>query len=371
MPNLIQTVMNALPPDAMSAISGLVGESPGATTAGVTAAIPALLAGALQKSSTPSGANDLVGLLRQVTSGGNPIDNVGAILTDPNARSALLSQGQGVANSLLGGSTDAVGRLIGSAQGMGGTAATGILAMLAPLVMGAIGRVLGGSPTVSGLQSLLAGERSSIMSALPPGLGSLFNLGAPAAAVAAPAVAAAGSRSWVWIAAIVALALLGFLGLRYCSSQNTMPGHVSLSLPGGGTIDVAEGSIGYGVAKFLDSSDPAPKTFVFDNLNFATGSDTLTPESAATVNTLIAILKAYPNVHARIVGYTDNQGDPAANQKLSEARAVTVKQQIVNGGIAADRLATAGMGEDKPIADNGTDEGRAKNRRTELEITSK
>jgi Bacterial protein of unknown function (DUF937) len=49
MPNLIQTVMNALPPDAMSGIAGLVGESPGATTAGITAAIPALLAGALQK----------------------------------------------------------------------------------------------------------------------------------------------------------------------------------------------------------------------------------------------------------------------------------------------------------------------------------
>jgi hypothetical protein len=85
MPNLIQTAMNALPPGAISSIAGLVGETPGAATAGITAAVPALLAGALQKSTTANGATDLMGLLRQVTSGGNPIDSVGSILNDSNA----------------------------------------------------------------------------------------------------------------------------------------------------------------------------------------------------------------------------------------------------------------------------------------------
>ncbi|HEY9234829.1 MAG TPA: OmpA family protein, partial [Phenylobacterium sp.] len=145
----------------------------------------------------------------------------------------------------------------------------------------------------------------------------------------------------------------------------------TLTLPGGATISVAPGSIGYGVATFLASNEPAPKTFVFDNLNYDTASNALTPESRPTVETLAAILKAYPNVQARVVGYTDNQGDPAANKTLSDARAATVKREMVALGIAADRIETAGMGEADPVADNATEEGRAKNRRTELVIVRK
>jgi outer membrane protein OmpA-like peptidoglycan-associated protein len=117
---------------------------------------------------------------------------------------------------------------------------------------------------------------------------------------------------------------------------------------------VPEGSIGYTVAKFLESNAPAPKTFIFDNLNYDTASNALTPESQPTVAALTAILKAYPNVQGRVVGYTDNQGDPAANKTLSDARATTVKNALVAGGIAAGRIETAGMGEANPVADNAT-----------------
>ena len=85
MADLIQTVMGALPAGATSTIASLIGESPTATTAGITAALPALLAGAVQKSSTASGANDLVNQLRQITAGGNPLDRFGSILSDPSA----------------------------------------------------------------------------------------------------------------------------------------------------------------------------------------------------------------------------------------------------------------------------------------------
>jgi hypothetical protein len=380
MPDLIQTVTGALPAGASSTIASLIGESPTATTAGISAAIPALLAGAIQKSSTASGANDLVNQLKQMMAGGNPLDRIGSILADPNARSSYVTQGQGVAGSLLGGASDSVARTIGNAQGMSGSAVSSILALLAPLVLGALGRFTGANPTASGLQSVLSSEQGAVSRLLPAGLGSLFALG--------PATTAAGAASggntiilgsearsgmaaiWPWLIGALALALLAFFGLRYFSTQN-VPGHVSLSLPGGSSIDVAEGSIGYEVAKYLGSSDPAPKTFVFDNLNYATASSTLTPESSPTVAAIVAILKAYPNVRCKVVGYTDNQGDPSANVTLSEARANTVKQELVNGGIAADRIETAGMGQSNPIADNNTEDGRAKNRRTEFVVVSK
>ena len=184
---------------------------------------------------------------------------------------------------------------------------------------------------------------------------------------------------WPWLLGALALALLAFFGLRNLSvprpptlTVQHVIHHVVHALPGGVSLDVVEGSIGDQLAKFLASNDPAPKTFVFDNLNFPTAEATLTPESAPTVAAILAELKAYPNVRARIVGYTDNQGgDSAANQRLSEARANTVKQQLITGGIAADRLEAVGMGDANPIGDNNTEEGRAKNRRTELVILSR
>jgi outer membrane protein OmpA-like peptidoglycan-associated protein len=84
------------------------------------------------------------------------------------------------------------------------------------------------------------------------------------------------------------------------------------------------------------------------------------------VESLVAILKAYPVVAVRLEGHTDNTGDPAANKKLSLDRAIVVKEIMIKSGIAEGRIATDGYGQEKPIASNDTEAGRAQNRRTEL-----
>ena len=68
----------------------------------------------------------------------------------------------------------------------------------------------------------------------------------------------------------------------------------------------------------------------------------------------------------RVEGHTDNVGAAAANQALSEKRAQAVKAWLVNHGVGTDRLVAKGLGDTKPVEDNSTDEGRAKNRRVEL-----
>ncbi|WP_312167241.1 OmpA family protein [Phenylobacterium sp.] len=388
MSNLVQTVIGALSPDMIGKLSSVFGESSGSVSKGLSAATPALLAAALQQSSTTSGANGLLSLIGQAAGGGNPLDRLPALLGDDTARAGLLSQGKTLSDSLLGANSGSVTNTLASFAGIKAGAATQLLSLAAPLVLGAIAKSLGGTPTASGVQSLLSDQRASILGALPPGLGSLFGLGGAAqtARTAATTAAATGGGGFMkilpWlIAAAVVLALI--FGLRNCGSKrveapppaaSVTPAPVTsetLTLPGGATISVAPGSIGYGVAKFLDSNEAAPKTFVFDNLNFDTASNTLTPESKPTVDTLAAILKAYPNVRTRVVGYTDNQGDPAANKTLSDGRAATVKTELVARGIAGQRIETAGMGEADPIADNATEDGRAKNRRTELVIVRK
>ena len=73
----------------------------------------------------------------------------------------------------------------------------------------------------------------------------------------------------------------------------------------------------------------------------------------------------------QLEGHTDNTGDAAANKKLSQDRADAVKELLVKGGIEASRVSTAGYGQEKPIASNATEDGKAQNRRLELVVAKK
>ena len=108
-----------------------------------------------------------------------------------------------------------------------------------------------------------------------------------------------------------------------------------------------------------------------EDLNFETGSAALAPDSKRVVNDLIIVMKSYPTARGRLEGHTDDTGDAAANKQLSDARARSVRDAMLAGGIDTARLDAAGFGQERPIASNDTDAGRAKNRRTELVITGK
>ena len=189
---------------------------------------------------------------------------------------------------------------------------------------------------------------------------------------------------WLWLLPLLLLGagILGLLTqLRGCSdrpevqTQAVKVGQAlsSITLPSGVTLSVREGGFYYNLVNFLKNpSDTAvPRTFVFEDLNFQFATTNLTPESKKTVDDLVAILKAYPLAVVRLEGHTDNVGDAAANLKLSQDRASTIKSLLISGGIDTARLSTDGFGQDRPIDTNDTDEGRAKNRRTELVVTRK
>jgi outer membrane protein OmpA-like peptidoglycan-associated protein len=111
--------------------------------------------------------------------------------------------------------------------------------------------------------------------------------------------------------------------------------------------------------------------FSFDRLLFSTGSATLQPQSSEQLHNIAAILKAYPNTHLTIGGYTDNTGDAAQNLKLSQDRADSVTAELVKLGVAKDRLLAKGYGEQHPVGDNATEAGRAQNRRISMLVTQK
>lgn len=101
-------------------------------------------------------------------------------------------------------------------------------------------------------------------------------------------------------------------------------------------------------------------------INFDTGKSTIKPESRPIINQIVEMLKANPTLRISVEGHTDNVGNPKSNKTLSDERAKAVVAAIVAQGVDAKHLSAAGHGQDKPIADNKTEEGRAKNRRVEL-----
>jgi len=101
-------------------------------------------------------------------------------------------------------------------------------------------------------------------------------------------------------------------------------------------------------------------------IHFDTGKSAILPESEDSLKQILALLNQNATLKIRVEGHTDNQGTPAANQTLSEKRAQAVMGWLTANGIDAARLTAKGFGQTKPVADNASDAGRAKNRRVEL-----
>ncbi|MCQ2347846.1 MAG: OmpA family protein [Paludibacteraceae bacterium] len=110
------------------------------------------------------------------------------------------------------------------------------------------------------------------------------------------------------------------------------------------------------------------EVFILKNMFFATNKTKILPMSEPTLAELFGFLDRNPEVRIKIMGHTDSVGKDQANQILSEGRANAVRQELIERGIAADRIEAEGYGETRPIDTNDTDEGRQNNRRVEVEI---
>jgi outer membrane protein OmpA-like peptidoglycan-associated protein len=108
------------------------------------------------------------------------------------------------------------------------------------------------------------------------------------------------------------------------------------------------------------------KILISKKIEFATGRDVILPVSTPVLDEVLKVLNQAPDLTLRIEGHTDDQGNAVKNRALSQARAQAVVNWFGQHGIAAARMKAAGYGPDKPIAENSTPDGRAKNRRVEI-----
>jgi len=169
------------------------------------------------------------------------------------------------------------------------------------------------------------------------------------------------------------------------SKSNSATGKYLVVLPAGKTYSVSANKEGFffhselfdvpATAKFstirkdieLKPIEKGAK-IILNNIFFETGKAALSSQSRVELEKAIELLKTNPTMKIEVGGHTDNVGDDTFNMKLSHDRARSVREYLVAGGVAADRLQAKGYGELNPIATNDTDDGRKANRRTEFVI---
>jgi flagellar motor protein MotB len=377
MANLVETVLGAFSPNAISQIAALLGESGSATGRGLAAAIPTLLAGAVTLSKSADGAS-LLALVKGVTEGGNPLDTLGMSLADETSRKAFMAQGAGVANSLLGSQSETIANAIAGLVGAKPTSVQSLLAFAAPLALGALGKGAGETPNAGGIAAMLANGNSSIYRGLPSGLRGFFSLEPPGAADEAYSVpdpfAATlfGERkaprgvggtapdaapyifkpksytlAWVLLGAGVLTLLFSMVGKR--EKPVVAPPAVEAAAPA-----VPEGS-----GLLSELRDGKPLLIIF----FAVAQSDVANELEAESAKVKDYLDANPDARVSVSGYVDPTGDAAFNEELAKNRAQKVAAALAAAGIPADKIDL-----DKPADIVAGEASYANDRKVEVSI---
>jgi OmpA-OmpF porin, OOP family len=391
---ILDSLMGMLGPNVVGPVASQLGESSETVQRGLQTGGAAMLAGLAAKAGQPGFMSQIFNLVSNPANTSSALagltSNLGS-LVGGGTGSPLGSLGSQFISSVFGSNQSSVTDSLARSTGIASSKMGSMLTMAAPLVLGVLGQHVRQNGLSAGdLGNTLKSEASGFQRFLPAGLGSMFG-GASHAVAAAPAKVAAAGNRWLWPLVLLALLVIGLLWFfnrakepvsnavqtasnAASSAASALGDFFKSKLPNGVELNIPQFGIENKLISFLnDSSKPVDTTtwFNFDRLLFDTGQATLQPSSQEQLNNIAEILKAYPNVHVKIGGYTDNTGDAAANVALSEARAKNVMNSLVAAGIDPSRLESKGYGDQYPVGDNATEEGRAQNRRIALLVTQK
>ncbi len=409
MSNLIDALMGHVTPQILGSAAKTLGESEAGISKAVGGLLPTVLGGLLSKSTD---SNAFGAIFNQLADSRNTgfLDNLGGLVGGGNLAHGDPKDIAGrLMGSLFGDKTGGLLSLLSNFAGIKSSSTSSLLGLVGPLVMGYFSKKIAADGlNASGVASLLAGQKSNILGALPSGVGSLLgfadmpkaNYGGSVPTGNVDGGSDGGFGKWLW----PLLLLLGLGGLLYWVSKNgcskppvpEMPKVEVPKMPEMPKVDslvdkakamfkkticetelnVSSTGIEAGLVQFIeDAAKPVDKTtwFDFDRLVLETGKNTLDmAKSEDQHKNVAAILKCYPKVKLKVGGYTDNVGKPEANMKLSMARATSVVAQLESMGIAKGRLVPEGYGDQHPVCPaNDTEECRAKNRRISVRVMEK
>lgn len=396
MSSLLDSLKDRISPDVVRGLASTMGESTDSVQSALQTSGVAMLTSLAAKAQDQSFLSQVMNLI----SGSSARGAMGAAAGGGSSVSTTASPAGGTfLNMLFGGNLTGIQNKIAEVSGLRASSAGTILASAAPMVLGALSsKISSEGLTTSGLGNLLSAELPRLRSFLPagfsiPGLSSVNSSVTSQVSRVHDEVRPAAT-AWLWPVVILGILLLGGLiwyfnrgttvsapvntateaGNAIANSASALGAFFQTTIPGGIVLNIPQSGVENKLLIFIKDPNTQVDTetwFDFDRLLFDTNAATLQPSSQEQLQNIANILKAYPNVHLRIGGYTDNQGDAAANLKLSQDRADNVMQQIIVLGVDPSRLDAKGYGEDHPVADNATDAGRAQNRRISMRVTQK
>ena len=377
--DLIDSLKALITPDVVTKASSVFGESEAAITKGFGAALPTVLGALASKANDRSFMSRLFDLIKEPAADGSFLGNVTNLVGSGASSSPVMSLGSRFLSMLFGSNTYSISNALSSFAGVKPSTGSSMLNIAGPLVLGLLGKTVRRSGLdSSGLASMLLEQKNSILGLVPNSLSNLLSSGAQAVEdayrTAETAVRAASPWRWLLPVLLGLLALWGLFSLLGRRPVTTVTDYVSRALPGGIQLRFPRTGIEGKLLAFIEDAGQSVNNetwFNFDRLLFETDSAVLRPESREQLQNIAEILKAYPNVHVKVGGYTDSSGDPAANLRLSQDRANSVRQELIGLGIAADRITAEGYGQEHAVADNATEAGRAQNRRVALRVTQK
>ena len=394
--SILDSLTRSLGSTAYTQAANTYGESDPAVTKGFTVAVAAVLAPLVARAGNMQFMRGLLDMTRDVPADVTLLDQPERLFN--RAPRALEETGPvALLRSLVfGGNPETINNGISRASGVKPATAAAFFSVALPTVLGYLSRlVVRENLDAAGLGRRLAAERVPLVAVLPAYFGSL--LSPPDVAAVEPARAryqgarpnlpaqglSKGSSSTGWVAAAI-VALLAVIGLyamfgrAVAASKEhpalwARPATSIASCPMEPTCDSRRRAPKHDFSR----SSKAARPSIVRRGTSSIGSrskpirPTLRPQSREQLANIAAILKAYPSVRVKIGGYTDNSGDASANLALSQSRAQTVMNQLRDLGVASSRLDAEGYGNQHPIADNTTADGRARNRRVALRATQK
>jgi OmpA-OmpF porin, OOP family len=404
--SMLDGILAMVTPEMKQSLAARFGESQQSVEMGLGTAAAATLGGLASKVGDTSLLSQVINMVSG-SSGQNILGSLNSLgTTGPSGGIGDL------ANKFLpmvfGGNQGQVTDLLSQKAGISASTASGLLKTAAPLILGYFARLhAAGSLNLGSLSSMLGAEAPNLGKYIPAGfLGgrtAVKSVPTVATSIATPEASGIGKGA-MWL---VGLGILGAILLSWVvyyaldsSKLNARPENnavkdtvakdvskvsdaarpavlgdfFKVKLPNGIELNLPELGVENKLLKFIQDPNQDVQRdvwFDFDRLTFDTGSATLQPTSEEQLQNVAEIMKAFPNVKLKIGGYTDNTGDKAANQKLSQDRAQNVKAAIEKLGIDPSRLTAQGYGEEHPVGDNSTEEGRQQNRRISMRVTAK
>jgi OOP family OmpA-OmpF porin len=394
MPDSIFTsLQNMLDDHIVGEVAHSLGQPEQSVSRGLESSIATVLGGLANKAGDTGALQKLLDFVPH-TQGGTSFSQLAGSIANPG--SPLMAAGSRMLGSLFGNKETAITSGLSRESGLPLSSVRTLLLMAGPMVLGFLRKRMADTGTnLRDLGGQLQSESASIRNFLPASVTELLWPSAAPIARESPVVAQSVQREQVgkssnWPLVALCAALLG-MGLLWMLNRSHRPPTPAVSIPTTGSANRSEiptpkpiCSLPAGVnlpeggalSRFWGSiQDPNAKlseTWVnVDQIRFDTGSARLAADSKAQLDNLAAILKSCPTVNLSVAGYTDNVGSPDANLRLSRNRANAVVARLTNEGVSSARLTAEGYGEDSPVADNSTAEGRAENRRIAMRVTKK